>query len=74
MVDNAYMFAERTNKWVNQGLDKVHIIICICVYGLMVEMKYLFWGYHNHVLNQLKIDKEEENEGQNNTFFLFFSM
>lgn len=46
--------ANQAIKGAVRAVDKVHIIICIFIYGLMVEIKYLFWGYNNNVLNQLK--------------------
>ena len=67
MLDDPQMFAKRTNKWMNQGMDKVHIIILICVCGLIVEVKYLFSGDHIIFWTNYERGKEKENENQNNT-------
>ena len=52
-LDNPQMFAERTNKWMNQGVDKIHIVIPICVCDEIEEVKYLCQVDQNHILNQL---------------------
>jgi len=67
MLDDPQMFAKRTNKWMNQGVDKVHIIILICVCGLIAEVKYLFSGDHIIFWTNYERGKEKENENQNNT-------
>lgn len=68
MPDDPQMFAKRTNKWMNQGVDKVHIIILICVCGFIAEVKYLFSGDHIIFWTNYERGKEKENENQNNTF------
>lgn len=51
-LDNPQKFAERTNKWMNQGVGQIHIVIPICICDEVEEVKYLCWVDQNHILNQ----------------------